>query len=110
MEHRVEITISEHGRAADNGDRLLGGFHGLSPEVDAVIDQNTETGHLTATFFVYDDDAQEAVERGAHIFAAALVEAGLVLARSSTFAPPSSPPMKRKTCASLSLRALSSAL
>ncbi len=81
MEHRVEITISEHGRAADNGDRLLGGFHDLSPEVDAVVDQNTETGHLTATFFVDEEDAQEAVEKGAHAFAAALVQANLELTR-----------------------------
>ncbi len=81
MEHRVEITISEHGRAADNGDRLLGGFHALSPEVEAVIDQSLQTGHLTATFFVDEEDAQEAVENGAHVFAAALVEAGLTLTR-----------------------------
>ncbi len=79
MEHRVSITISGRGREAENGDKLLGAFHDLDSEVDAVVDQNLETGHLTVTFFVDADSATGAVESGAVIFADALFEATLPL-------------------------------
>jgi len=79
MEHRVAITISGHGRDAQNGDALLGAFHDVHPEADAVVDQNIETGNMTATFIVDAEGATDAVERGAAIFAEALIQATLPL-------------------------------
>jgi hypothetical protein len=77
LEHEIQITVAEHGRDAENGDRLLGTFRATDPATEVVIDQNVATGHLTATFIVDDSDARTAFDRGAELFATAMVDAGL---------------------------------
>lgn len=77
MEHEIEITVSEHGHDADNGDALLGSFCELYPDAEAVIDQNTATGALTATFVVNEDDLEHSVKSGFRLFDRAAAYAGL---------------------------------
>jgi hypothetical protein len=60
-----------------NGDRLLGALHEVLPSADAVIDQNLETGDLTATFVVGAETTGEATKRGIDVFALATDRAGL---------------------------------
>ena len=77
MDHQIEITVTEHGHDPDSGDRLVGAFYDLRPEVDAVVDQNVKTGDLTATFILDAEGAEEAVNEGLRHFMEAARRAGL---------------------------------
>jgi hypothetical protein len=67
-EHRIQITVSEHGFDLDNGDKLMETFMATAPEVGPSVSQNTETGTLSMTFSLDADDAKGAVETAVQIF------------------------------------------
>ena len=75
-EHRVQISVSEHGFDLENGDRLMESFMAAAPEVGPSVSQNTETGTLSMTFSLDATDAKSAVEEGVRIFATAMGNAG----------------------------------
>lgn len=81
MEHQFEITVAEHGRNPESGNDLLTSFLDLSPGIEAVMDQDVDTGTLTATFIVAAEDAEAAFRQGADLFTTAVVEAGLAPTR-----------------------------
>jgi hypothetical protein len=75
MDHQIEITVAEAGRDPNNGDNLLSAFqktHG-----DVVVEQETQSGRLTAVFFVEARSVEEAVNDGILVFARAAASAGL---------------------------------
>ena len=77
MDHQIDITVSDHGREPDNGDRLLGGFEEVADNTDVVIEQNLESGRLTATFFIEAKSIEDAVRAGIVAFASAAAAGGL---------------------------------
>lgn len=77
MEHRIEITISEHGHDPESGSRLLSAFWGLNPEANAIGEQNTATGHLSVTFFLEAEDTEDAIGDALRLFVAAAKQAEL---------------------------------
>jgi hypothetical protein len=77
MDHTISITIAEHGRRSQNGDRLLGALSELRPNADPVIDQNIETGAITAAFQVAANDMGAAVKDGLEVITEAAARAGL---------------------------------
>jgi hypothetical protein len=76
LEHQIDITIAEHGRDPENGDALLGAFEATRPGIDVVIDQNVQSGQITATFFLEADSVEDAVQEGILTFATAATAAG----------------------------------
>jgi hypothetical protein len=77
VDHRIDITVAGEGADPATGDRLLGALHEVLPTADAVIDQNIETGDLTATFVVDGESTGEAAKRGIDVFALAADRAGM---------------------------------
>ncbi len=82
MEYQFTVTVSDHGHQLANGEKLSHGFAVTHPEVDAVIEQNTKTGVISATFWYEADEFQEAVTEGARIFTESANASGL---KPSTF-------------------------
>lgn len=63
VDYRIEITVSEHGRFPENGERIVRALADFSPDSDAVASQNTETGNLSVVFFQsHLDDVNDALE------------------------------------------------
>lgn len=77
MDHRIDITVAGEGGDPETGDRLLGALYEVLPTADAVIDQNVETGELTATFVVTGETTGEAAKRGIDAFVLAADRAGI---------------------------------
>ena len=76
--YQLTVTVAEHGHSLEAGEMLSHGFATKHPEVEAVIEQNTVTGELSATFwYEAGDDFQEAAKRGSAIFTQAANASGL---------------------------------
>ena len=68
-EHRLHITVAEHGADLANGERVLDAFMEAHPEVGPSVSQNTAVGTLSVTFSLDAADANDAYERGREVFA-----------------------------------------
>lgn len=69
MEHRITITVAEHGHDEENGERVLAGFLATHPETGPVVGQDLEVGTLDVTFSLTAADAQEAYDRAVPVIA-----------------------------------------
>lgn len=67
-EHRIQVTISEHGHDPNNGVTWLDAFMETHPEVGPSVSQNTVTGTLSVTFSLEAPDANEAFDLARPIF------------------------------------------
>jgi hypothetical protein len=76
MEHRVTITLSEHGFDEQNIERVLEGFLATAPEIGPVVDANTEEGTLSVTFSI-DVPEDEFTREAGEIFAAGMNSSAL---------------------------------
>jgi hypothetical protein len=79
MEFRISVTVSDHGRDEDSLDRAIDAFHTIAPDAGAVVDANTHTGALTATFTIDADGVDEVKDIASQIFADAMNTAELPL-------------------------------
>jgi hypothetical protein len=77
VEFRVTVTVSQHGHDLENGERFLEGFVATHPETGPVVDQNTETGHLSITYSFEAEDFAEAARLGSDIFLEGATASGL---------------------------------
>ena len=80
-EHRIHVTVSEHGFEPENGERFLAGFMATHPDVGPSVSQNTETGTLSVTFSLDAEDASEALDLGRTAFCEGAAESGLPVTR-----------------------------
>jgi hypothetical protein len=76
-EHRIHITVADHGHDLDNGERFLAGFSKTHPEVGPSVSQNIAEGTLSVTFSLDAADADQALEFGRPIFVAGGDASGL---------------------------------
>lgn len=76
-EHRIHITVSEHGYDLENGERFLKGFTETHPEVGPSVSQNTADGTLSVTLSLDAEDANEAFELSRPIFVDGAYASGL---------------------------------
>lgn len=76
-EHRIHITVSEHGYELENGERFLNGFMETHPEVGPSVSQSTADGTLSVTLSLDAEDANEAFERSRRIFVDGAYASGL---------------------------------
>lgn len=77
MEFRVTVTIAEHGRDPDNGLAFLRGFRTVPAAMGPVVDQDTETGHLSVTFCFEASGLEEAMNTWVSIFTEGGAASGL---------------------------------
>lgn len=49
VEHRMTVTITEHGRSDEAAEKCLDALLDLYPDAGPVVSQNAETGYLTIT-------------------------------------------------------------
>jgi hypothetical protein len=68
VEYELTVTVSRHGHDLENGKRFARGFAEAHPEVGAIVEQDTETGLISVTYWFEADDFAEAADRGALIF------------------------------------------
>jgi hypothetical protein len=64
----MTVTVSQHGRDLANGELFLDGFVRTHPETGPVVDQNTETGHLSITYTFDAEDFADAARKAGDIF------------------------------------------
>jgi hypothetical protein len=64
----MTVTVADHGRDLNNGEQFLDGFVSTHPETGPVVDQNTETGHLSITYSFDADELRDAWQLGGQIF------------------------------------------
>jgi hypothetical protein len=80
MEFWVRLTVAEHGRDEESGERLLTALEDLG-SVDPIADQNLVDGRLSASLSVEGRDAQDAVDRAVPLLLGGLERAGLAMTR-----------------------------
>jgi hypothetical protein len=73
----IHITVAEHGRDWENGERWLDGFMEAHPETGPSVSQDIETGTLSVTFGIEADDAENAFDVARPIFGSGAAASGL---------------------------------
>ena len=82
MEHRVTLTITEHGRRPESGDAALTAFQQLHPDLGPVVSQDPALGTMSITIALDADDAHAALDAAKPVFVDGLNASGLEKTRS----------------------------